>query len=680
VVGKDSAQPTTEEIEAALKESRKYWFKLASWAYAQRDNGLAPDDIDPRQALRRVPKFQARPKKLQDRPFGASPVLSLCLETSCTWKVSANADCSALEREVSRFAMLQLGAGDSVPFKLNGEVFQSWTGTIEEGGHGANYLGVLTLGWCYILSARLVELRGEGAFMRYTKVKAECNSDPRLDRPSAHLLDIGEVDEDVARWWSALLAPGEGWEAFVTRDPADFVAPWSIIRTCETTFFIKHKTLSPDSNSGPLSSKKAFEVLAEFALSHQLGSQFSIALATALTIPLHRYYTLTARLPFPKPMCGKKSSHSVEAMPPMWLRLMEELPYYMTLSCNPELMMSILCGSFWEPGVPCNLVSPWLHPVLNEVLGGLPIKSGHDQEVLGLMCAIRRPSIIISGLGPTILEMVKMGMPPLDHNGFAWTGCPQSFMDISGSGPYTSETPSFIMRQDVWRLLHLPTIENDDLNFRHRPFAPWAPCGKSPTKNSALRVMSHLECPRHEYQYDYWNWELEDGAVIKDYGFSRDLSTSQPKSLCALPSVEASTSFKEMDFDVDQKASQNASWDIFHWLFVNGEGVPPEEIYHDDWIKGAWDDESDSEVDEPDDRNLQGSDNKFQHRVPPWLNTALTEFWSNQNQNFVTAIVTAKFNMVVARAADWPYKHEDRLPGTRRIQDVSINQTCSVSV
>lgn len=31
-----------------------------------------------------------------------------------------------------------------------------------------NYLGILTIGWCYVLSARFVEIQGEGATMQYT--------------------------------------------------------------------------------------------------------------------------------------------------------------------------------------------------------------------------------------------------------------------------------------------------------------------------------------------------------------------------------------------------------------------------------------------------------------------------------------------------------------------------------
>lgn len=180
----------------------------------------------------------------------------------------------------------------------------------------------------------------------------------------------------------------------------------------------------------------------------------------------------------------------------------------------------------------------------------------------------------MSGLGPTILRKVKGVLPPLDSNAFAWTGCPQSFMDTPGSGSYTCENTGYILRQDIWRLLHLPATENNDLHFRHRPFAPWAPCGVSLTKNCALRVASHLECDRHEYQYDHWNWELEGGFLIKDYGHSRDFATSKLNNSCRTPSSEILLFFEEKKLDIEQEASREASVDIFGWLFMNGRDDP----------------------------------------------------------------------------------------------------------
>lgn len=166
---------------------------------------------------------------------------------------------------------------------------------------------------------------------------------------------------------------------------------------------------------------------------------------------------------------------------------------------------------------------------LKRFWGDASVTNDRDQELLALLGVIRRPSVsalwigaVISGLGPKIIQKVRRGRPPLDSLAFPCTSCPQSFMDIAGSGPYACEDHEYISRPDVWRLLHLPSAEPDDLCYEFRPTTPLAPCGRSLARNCALRVASHLDCPRHEYQYDHWNWSLENGTIIQDHGFLRE--------------------------------------------------------------------------------------------------------------------------------------------------------------
>lgn len=140
---------------------------------------------------------------------------------------------------------------------------------------------------------------------------------------------------------------------------------------------------------------------------------------------MHQYYGSNVQLPFPRAHGGKTPTTPVDGISLMWTDFNEELPYYMTLSCSPEVMMSTLCGSFWEPDVPCNMVSPWLHPVLKEVLGDASAIKDRDQELLALIGVIRRPSVsalwiraVISGLAPKIVQKVRRGRPPLDSLAF----------------------------------------------------------------------------------------------------------------------------------------------------------------------------------------------------------------------------------------------------------------------
>ncbi|KAJ5936799.1 hypothetical protein N7466_003249 [Penicillium verhagenii] len=569
-----------------------------------------------------LPKLQGRPKETIARPYGDSPDLALCFEVTSTWKLLENSECDRLDKEKTFPALLHVGIGDAIPYTFDGGIFNSWIGTMEEESAVPNYLAILIIGWCYILSARLVEILGEGACMQYKEPEPEYSAENLSQSSKTHSIDVGEVDEAVIRWWSAILTQRNGWEGIVDQSPdSKFVTPWTVCRTCETSFVIKNKR-SPSLTSFdiPLSSERAFEALAEFACLHNLGSQFPIALAVALVLPTHRFHGSTVRFPPPSSASGK--SVMIEAIPSSWASLNDQLPYYMTLSCHPELMFSVLCGLFWELEVPCNLVSSWLHPVLNEVLDDT---AEYNQEILALIGAIRRPGLsalwigaIASGLGPSILSRVKRGRPPLDPLAYPWTGYPQSFMDIPGSGPYAFGNPECISRKDVWRLLHLPPTEEDEYSFEYRPDTPWVPCGVSLTKDCVLRVASHLKCPRHEYQYDYLKWELANGAIVQDRGFSRSsLPTMTNDTRCATPGIENLEVFPKKE--LDQTASRSASRYIFHWLYINGEGRPSEKIYQDGWLNGIWK-ESAYGADEIDDDSTEKPDGQSEAQIELWLN------------------------------------------------------------
>lgn len=370
----------------------------------------------------------------------------------------------------------------------------------------------------------------------YTQSTATRYNHDAGDRAAATItIDISEVDEDAARWWAAVLAPDQGWKAVVSQgDNEVHLSPWSVCVEDEQSIGLDWQTnplLSQDSTgSAPPSSKKAFELLTGFCLLHDLGSQFFAALATVLTFPTHNHYGIVAKLPFPTNTRGLGEHTPAKFPMPDSAKLGEELPYYMALSCNHNVIVSSLCGVFWEPNVPCNLVSPWLHPVMNEVPIMEEIKSfkGRYEEILAIMCALRRPKLsalwlgaVISGLAPTVLNFIRSGTPPLDPNAFAWTGCAQSFMDLAGSGPYswTEAAGEKLQKADAWRLLFLPTVVDDDLHYESYPFAPWKPIGTTSVQNSVARIRIHMSCSRHHLDYQHWTWQLGDGSTLDNEGF-----------------------------------------------------------------------------------------------------------------------------------------------------------------
>ncbi|RAQ67017.1 hypothetical protein COH20_008362 [Aspergillus flavus] len=170
----DVLQPSKEQKETALEKSRAYWYHIASVAYAYLDHGLVPEFANPQHALHKIPRFPCRLKAQFVRPLGTTAIFALCSEASSTWRLIGNSDCEAVKKERTKPALVQIGTASTIPYSFCGKVFSQWIGMTAENATGPNYLGILAIGWCYILSAQLIEMQGSSAIMRYTDSLADC--------------------------------------------------------------------------------------------------------------------------------------------------------------------------------------------------------------------------------------------------------------------------------------------------------------------------------------------------------------------------------------------------------------------------------------------------------------------------------------------------------------------------
>lgn len=217
----------------------------------------------------------------------------------------------------------------------------------------------------------------DGAELVYTSSTANPRAVDGVDRDEVKRappieVHIGEAESNVARWWMAIQAPKHGWKAVLTkRNDNVYLAPWSIDLGEDELFEILWQgigTSAPEfADCFPLSSGEALMALSEFCLLHGLGDQFFGAFAAALTFPTNQHYKRRIELSSPTIVLGRVEFISDKALGNEYIALGDDLAYYMALSCNPSVVMSSLSGSFWEPGVPCNLVSSWLHPVVEEL-------------------------------------------------------------------------------------------------------------------------------------------------------------------------------------------------------------------------------------------------------------------------------------------------------------------------
>ena len=229
----------------------------------------------------------------------------------------------------------------------------------------------------------------------------------------------------------------------------------------------------------PPSSSQAVQYLSRFSARYSLETQSSAALTMALTLPLHNLCGSTVQLPRPRLGAPCGPSAMVPKGSSQLLKDFENISKYMTMSSNPQFLSSALWGTFWEPDVDCNLVSPWCDGII-DILE--PFIS-NDIELLAHTLALRRPHLAPFWYGTLLFGQTKVTehlIPflktqraptparPIPEVAL-WTGCPQSYMDLPGSGSYLRED-STISRADVWRLRHeCWEVESGGFPFRSTP-------------------------------------------------------------------------------------------------------------------------------------------------------------------------------------------------------------------
>ncbi|KAJ5917497.1 hypothetical protein N7466_011051 [Penicillium verhagenii] len=600
----DELQLSSPQLGLATNEARNYWYSLADDARAHLHNVNLLEMVSPQDILCKVPAFPASPLALQEVLLSESGSKAIIAMASSTMRPTETDKCNTRDTTKEVQSALLVGIQSPISCHFTGTCFEQKFGV--QGGDGRklpNFTGIISLAWAYILSSRLVESQQQqGADISYTSSTAIWQHHDIEDMTAVEI-EIGEVDESTARWWAAILAPRQGWRTFLLKKEDEaYYSPWSLSLDKGPEFRVvwhDNRTHCPISAVSPPSSQTAMRLLAQFCLLHGLREQYHAAFFAALTFPTHKHLEMAVELPLPV----VTQIHLARALDTYqvneFLSLSKDIPSFMALSCNHSVVMSSLCGSFWEPNIPCSHVSPWLHPILEEIPKAPWIceKPGRYHEIIALICGQRRPHLralwigaALSGLVPKVLGYVRSGTPPLDPNGFAWTSSPQSFMDLTGSGPYFYEDISgnnAIRRADAWRLLYLPTPEDDGLYYKSLPFSPWPPVGQTVDINCALRIRVHKSCARHRLAYTYWTWRLQDGSSLNDQGFSPG-DPSYPEEDSFVQSQRKDNSrYPNIPISPSQDASREASSEIFRWVLANHEGKPPEPVYEHEWIEGC---------------------------------------------------------------------------------------------
>ncbi|KAL3420257.1 hypothetical protein PVAG01_08756 [Phlyctema vagabunda] len=617
----DELRPSKTDIQRIYAQSSQRWSSHARKSHPQ--SGFSLESLRLRNMLANVPSYlghnlvpiQEQSKKTEfDLHMKALPngLSNLYVNGESLWNVGEG-DCDLKEKTITHQILLGVQNSTSCSFSEDG-AFADWSEVREHGkpdSRSGNCLAILVFAWSYILSAHWVEMQQASEKITeqsndrvvYLCCQAGWRDETSESLPDTVDIHLGDVSNDAARWWAAVLAKEEGWRAEIERNRGVYRSPWSTTSiSADHQFRLDRANTSQilfDSVSLPPCSAVSLGYLIDFGLLHGAGSQCSAALAAALTFPSltdvslplpssHDCYGQTQMVrnfllsESPSP-CGS-SGEKDEILQDYGL-----LPYYMTLSCSSRGIESLLCNTFFDPHIPCNLVSAWIQPIF-EVLD--PLIARKEYAILAMVLGRQQPKsaglwagALITGMARSILQHCRNGFIAIEPHSAAWTGTTQTFMTLE---PQPLPNSDSIYRTDECRLLYLA---GEKLNSR-LPVCPWRPFGTTALSDTDICVRTHANCKAGHYlRYSSWYWGLRDGQDIQDLGFCSNTPGQRGYNTTDDPIILDSHMETR---PVSETISEMATRMMFGWLRSYGWPAAEKAIYSHSWMSEGSDDETDS--------------------------------------------------------------------------------------
>lgn len=555
----------------------------------------------------------------------------LYLEGSSLWDIG-QCRCSLVgETKQSRWYKVVIGY-DQPRFcdNLDNHLFASTKLQIDPLNHHRstrNYISALVLGWCYVLSTRLTELRGsERDGISYNQHQAPCWSTSAKSADTADFaIPVGEVSATACRWWTAVLAHGCGWSAVLHRSGRDFFPPWSCHFRGDKRFcVVLGRPVEPSlyASATPPSSAQAQQLLHDFAQLHNAHDQLLAALAAALTIPEHGRFGAAISLPDPAHAfvgARRACSSRLKLVPPN-----ELLSHFMAFSCTPNTTASSLCGCLWEPSVPCNLASEWLCPVLDGIVPRL-VRANELSTIVKMMAARSRNTAplwlgaAITGILPRLFEVLRTYMPQVSLETATWLETSQSFIHY----PRSPEAPPILNRQGrlsiarevECRLLYLTDVQSK--KYASPPVCPWSPPGTVDLDETAMEVQEHARCG-HQLLYRHWIWQGQAGELLVDHGFHCHEGTTLSQTIRHRASMSLTRLLarlrtcsqvcawrflrrRRLRFYDDrapwnERLSRSATRNLFTWMLPDGVRPADMDLWNHEWLDGLLDEGTDADT------------------------------------------------------------------------------------
>lgn len=329
---KDAVRPSPKQSSAVLRAACRSWGAILDDATTA--EGFPASCTDVTNLLHQTPSI---PSSLDIKEFVEDTLVYL--EGFSVWDLSSPKCDLAGQTKLSSTQKVFIGSDRPQFCRISNETSSKWPG-FEDFRHvrsTGNYVFALVLGWSYVLSVRLVELRKESNNdkISYTNEKASSSSSEIPLSENGFPIPVGTVDVAECRWWAAILASGCGWQAVLSRSDQNFYPPWSCRLNHDERFHLCYEvatsSLLTASCPTPPTSNEAHQYLYNFAKLHNAYDQLLAAFIATLTIPEHGRFGAPPTLPRPEPMSNLQedaSSSFVNLLPST-----DQLPHFMALSC-----------------------------------------------------------------------------------------------------------------------------------------------------------------------------------------------------------------------------------------------------------------------------------------------------------------------------------------------------------
>ena len=618
----DPVRLSAENFRGIYEQSFRAWSALYHAAIEQ--PGLPLSYLDIQSAFRQHPSF---PRDLRLEHVKYAKHSQIYATGRSAWG-STQPDCEYGLPPFHQQVQIGVVLRNPIPLSIAAtpEREMRWASWFARGDQ--NYLAVLILAWAYILSARWAEIMPEDVSLVYTSGKADdYTPDAQTTLLPDHLslaVDIRDAGPDEARWWAAVLAPGQGWQATMLLGQDTFFAPWSIRLQPGYRFILSTNSTFRTHSAVAPSFSEALRFLGNFCVRRNIADQSQAALAAVLLLPsmgtgqgLQLPAFTTSRLDGPR---GVASSVQQQQCLDLnyelrhgWVHQDDHLDRLITLSCHIRGIRPMLLSSFYDPSVECNAVTPWLQGAL----AAIDVVAQDDPLVLGRMLMDRQPKVAPLWLGITVLGLQKrllqdvgFGLIPIDLHSAVWAGTIQSFIQQPFSEPLVADGQ--VARADQCRLLFLSRSGSHD----RVPVCQWKPFGGTPLEHTDIEVRVHAKCKGHGLRYQGFMWDCVDGKTTHQaldgddaYAYPSPPLTQQTPS-----SRQAPVNYRNLDREKDF-VSENATRSIFGWLRVDGYALDEKDIWKHEWLEMS---ESDEEVEEQSE-DSSGNMPKSSSYVETWV-------------------------------------------------------------